>query len=140
MDDIALLEQFEATTLPMELWGHREHVKVAYLYLLRLPFEEAIDQMRRGLQAYNAAQNVPDEPTRGYHETLTQAWMQLVHVTLQMYGRCDTADAFVDANSQLLSKRALLLFYTRDRILSVEAKRAFIQPDLSPLPTLPRQG
>ena len=134
MDDSALIKQFEDTTLPMELWDHRQHVKTAYLYLLRHPFDEAIDKMRSGLQAYNAVHGVPDEITRGYHETLTQAWMRLVHVTLQLYGRCDTADVFVDANSQLLSKRALLLFYSRDRILSAEAKRDFIPPDLAPLP------
>ena len=134
MDDATLLAQFEDTTLPMELWDHRQHVKVAYLYLLRHPFEEAVNCMRRSLQAYNTAQNVPDALTRGYHDTLTQAWMQLVHVTLQVYGRCDTADVFVDANAQLLSKRALLFFYTRDRLLSVEAKRDFLPPDLAPLP------
>ena len=134
LDDATLLAQFEDTTLPMELWDHRQHVKVAYLYLLRHPFEEAVNCMRRSLQAYNDAQNVPDEITRGYHETLTQAWMRLVHVTLQLYGRSDTADIFVDANSQLLSKRALLLFYSRKRILSAEAKREFLPPDLAPLP------
>ena len=134
MDDATLLAQFEDTTLPMELWDHRQHVKVAYLYLLQHPFDEAVSCMRQSLQAYNAAQNVPDSLTRGYHETLTQAWMRLVHVTLQVYGRCDTADVFVDANSQLLSKRALLFFYSRDRLLSVEAKREFVPPDLAPLP------
>ena len=136
MDDATLLQQFEDTTLPTEQWGHREHVKTAYLYLLSHPLDEAIAKMRNGLMAYNAAQNVPDELTRGYHETLTQAWMHLVHVTLELYGRCDTADVFVDANSQLLSKRALLLFYSRDRILSAEAKREFIPPDLAPLPEM----
>ena len=136
MDDVSLLRQFEDTSLPMEQWGHREHVKTAYLYLLNHSFDDAVAKMRTGLLAYNEAQNVPDELTRGYHETLTQAWMRLVHVTLKLYGRCDTADVFVDANSQLLSMRALLLFYSRDRILSAEAKRGFIPPDLAPLPAI----
>ena len=134
MDDAMLLGHFEGATLPMEQWGHREHVKVAYLYLLRHPFDEAVVRMRKSLQSFNAAHDVPDELTRGYHETLTQAWMRLVHVTLKVYGRCDTADIFVDANSQLLSKRALLLFYSRDRLLSADAKREFVPPDLAPLP------
>jgi hypothetical protein len=51
MTDEILLRRFEARELPMEEWHHREHVRLAYLYLLRLPFAQALDRMRAGLMA-----------------------------------------------------------------------------------------
>lgn len=136
MDDATFLAQFEAGTLPLDAWHHRQHVKAAYLYLLQSDFnvQQATDALRTRIKAYNAAQQVPETIDGGYHETITQAWMQLVAFTLGEYGPCENADAFVDRHSQLLSKRALLFFYTRDQIMSPAAKRDFVEPDVTPLP------
>lgn len=133
-DDETLLTQFEAATWPLKEWHHRQHIKIAYLYLRQHPFDVAAQKMRTGLLAYNAANHVPDGLDRGYHETMTQAWMRLVYLTLCEFGPSESADAFVDKHTQLLSKRAPLFFYSRDRIMSAEAKRQFIAPDLAPLP------
>ena len=134
MDDESFMAAFEAQTFPLEKWHHREHIRIAYLYLVRLPMDEAIQRVRSGIQALNAAHKVPDALDRGYHETMTQAWMRLVHCTLNEFGPAENADAFVDKHTQLLAKRALLFFYSRDRIMSAEAKRGFVEPDLAPLP------
>lgn len=137
MDDAEHLRRFEDHSLPHEQWNHRAHLKVAYLYLQQFPFPEALERMRTGIKAYNAAHGIQDTPTGGYHETLTQVWLQLVSTTLRQFGPADTADAFFDAQSQLSSKRAPLLFYSRDLIMSAEAKRAFVAPDLAALPQPP---
>ena len=134
MNDDEHLQQFEALSLPLEQWNHRAHLKVAYLYLLRYSFEETLTRLQTGIRAYNAAQGIADTPTSGYHETMTQAWLHLVHTTLCQFGPANTADEFFDAQSQLSAKRTLLLFYSRDRILSAEAKASFVEPDLAPLP------
>ena len=128
------LRQFEAQSLPLEHWNHRAHLKVAYLYLLRFSFEETLKRLQTGIRAYNTTQGIADTPTGGYHETMTQAWLHLVHTTLCQFGPADSADAFFDAQSQLSAKRTLLLFYSRDRIMSSEAKALFVPPDLAPLP------
>jgi hypothetical protein len=139
VDDAEHLRRFEDQSLPLDQWNHRAHLKVAYLYLTRLPFSEALQRVRTGIKAYNAAHRIADTPTGGYHETMTRAWFQLVHVTLAQFGPASTADAFFDAQRQLTEKRALLLFYSRDRIMSSEAKASFVTPDLAPLPqALPR--
>ncbi|GEP44030.1 hypothetical protein [Brevifollis gellanilyticus] len=134
MTDEEFLQQFDTQTLPLEQWDHRAHLRVAYLYLSRLSFEEALVRVRCGIRAYNAAQHIGDTPTGGYHETMTHAWLHLVHVTLSEFGPMENSDQFLTAQSQLLSKRALLLFYSRDRIMSAEAKKTFVAPDLAPLP------
>ena len=134
MNDDEHLRRFEDQSLPREVWHHRAHLKVAYLYLTRFPFEEALQKMRMGVKAYNAATGIVDTPTGGYHETMTQAWLQLVHTTLCQFGPAVSADAFFDAQTQLNEKRTLLLFYSRARIMSPEARVTFVLPDLAPLP------
>jgi hypothetical protein len=134
MKDEEHLHRFEDHTLPIELWNHRAHLKVAYLYLQRFSFEETLSRLQTGIRAYNAAKGIKDTPTGGYHETMTQAWLHLVHTTLCQFGPAENADAFFDAQTQLSGKRTLLLFYSRDCIMSPEAKASFVTPDLAPLP------
>lgn len=140
MDDETFLKQFEAAAIPRESWRHRDHIRAAYLYLRRHPLEEATNRIRASIQKLNAAHQTPETLERGYHETITQAWMRLVHCALCQFGPRATADAFLDEQSQLLSKRALLLFYSRDRLMSAEAKTRFVEPDLAPLPRIPLDG
>lgn len=139
MSDETFLRRFENCEIVFEEWHHREHLRVAYLYLLRWKYPRALDQMSRGLKALNAAQKVPETLERGYHETLTQGWLQLVHCTLCEYGSADSSEAFLEKHAHLLARRAMLFFYSRDRLMSAEAKARFIEPDLAPLPKSARE-
>jgi hypothetical protein len=132
--DEMFLRAFEDCTLPFEQWKHRAHIKVAYLYLRQLSYAQAIDKIRTNIQRYNAATNTPELLERGYHETMTQAWMQLVYCTLCEYGPAANADEFLDAQEHLLNRKALRFFYSRDQLISWRAKAEFVEPDLAPLP------
>jgi hypothetical protein len=132
--DESFLRAFEGCTLPFEEWKHRAHIKVAYLYLRQLPYAQALDKVRTNIQRYNAATNTPELLERGYHETMTQAWMQLVHCTLCEYGPAASADKFLDAQEHLLNRKALRFFYSREQLISWRAKAEFVEPDLAPLP------
>ena len=135
MSDNEFLRQFETQSIPQPDWNHRAHLRVAYLYLTRLAFAEALCRMRIGVRALNAAHGLVETPARGYHETITHAWLRLVDATLRQFGPADSADAFLDAQTQLGSPRALLFFYSRERLMSAEARAAFVAPDLAALPT-----
>lgn len=132
--DAEFLRLFEAQRWPLEHWRHRDHIRLAYLYLRRFPFDEAADKLRAGIKAHNAAHGLPDLPTSGYHETMTIAWLHLISTILHEYGPASTADAFCDAHPELLQKKSLRLFYSNDLFMSPRAKQEFIQPDLAPLP------
>jgi hypothetical protein len=134
MDDEALLTQFEARTLPLAQWTHRAHLRVAYLYVRRYGPEEATERMRVGIQRFNAANEIPEAIDRGYHETITRAWLRLIHAALGLECRDRGSVDFLDAHPDLGEKRTLLRFYSRERIMSWEAKREFVEPDLAPLP------
>ena len=134
MDDQTLIREFETQTLPFDQWTHRTHVKVAYTYLTTFPFDEAMDRIRVGIKAYNAANDVPEGPNVGYHETMTAAWVRLIDFCIKSYGPYDSADAFFDDQPQLCKKQVLRFFYSKQRFMSPEAKTSFLEPDITPLP------
>ena len=130
MDDEEFLTAFEARTL--DEFHHRDHIKDTYLYLRRYPLDEAITKVRTGLQALAGAGSAPgNDLEKGYHETMTQACVRLVLLTLSVCGAADSADAFSDQQPQLMQKTRLELFYSRERLISWEAKREFVEPDLA---------
>ena len=134
MDDENFLSQFEAASLPRDAWHHREHVRTAYLYLTRYSFEEATERMRKGIKALNAAHGTPETPARGYHETMTQAWIRLVHLALREHGPARNANEFYERHPELSQPRLLHLFYSQELLSSPEAKAGFVPPDLAALP------
>jgi len=62
---------------------------------------------------------------------VTQAWVRLVHVALTDGGGAVSAEAFCDRHPQLMQKKRLQLFYSRERLMTWEAKRQFVEPDLA---------
>jgi hypothetical protein len=83
MNDEEHLRRFEDHSLPKEQWNHRAHLKVAYLNLLQFSLPETLERLRKAIQAYNAAQGIQDTLASGYHETMTQVWLQLVYSSSQ---------------------------------------------------------
>jgi hypothetical protein len=133
-EDDKFLEAFETKALPLEEWHHQQHIKVAYLYLRKYRFEKAMEKMREGVKAFNAAKGIPEALERGYHETMTQAWLRLVYFTLCEYGPAESAEAFYEQSPQLQQKKILRFFYTKDLFTSWQAKKEFVEPDIIPLP------
>ncbi len=133
-DDAAFLAAFETQSIPLADWNHRAHIRMAFTYLGGRPFEEALARIRKGIQALNRVHGTPEALDRGYHETLTVAWARVVASAIAVHGPFRDSNDFCDRNPHLLQRTLLRVFYSRDRIVSPEAKRAFVEPDLAPLP------
>lgn len=131
LDDATLLRKFMDCALTHAQWDHTAHLRVAWMHVREHGRDESIDLLRDRINALNAAHNVPDLPTRGYHETITVAWAHVIAARL-----ADDADskAFLEHNADLTDKRFLARFYTPDRLMSPEAKAGFVEPDLASLP------
>jgi hypothetical protein len=134
LNDAEFLQQFESAAWPYAEWHHRQHIKVAYLYLRRLSIEAASVHIRERIKAYNAAKQVKESPLSGYHETMTQAWLRLVYFTLCEYGPAEHAESFYEQHPQLWGVKVLRFYYTKERFTSAEAKAEFLAPDIAPLP------
>lgn len=130
------IEAFDARTIPLAEWNHRAHLTVSWLMLRRygMDFDAALAHLRRGIQAYNALHRIEVTPTSGYHESLTVAWLRILHTTMSVYGPEESAEAFLATHTQLQSRVLLRLFYSRPKIMSMEARLGWVEPDLAPLP------
>jgi hypothetical protein len=112
-------------------FGHREHLELAWSYLREYPPDEAAEVMSAAIK-HVARLHGAD---RKYHETVTRTWVHLVAVHCQRWGE-DTFDRFLERNGDLLDSRLLTHFYSREAILSEDARAAWISPDMHPLPAL----
>jgi hypothetical protein len=90
--------------------------------------------MCSGIKHFDVVNGIPNEPTRGYHETMTVAWLRIIHATIQIYGRAESSEALVGFHAQLGETKNLRLFYSPQLIMSPLAKQQFVEPDLAPLP------
>lgn len=139
MTDQELLHALENLSLPFDQWTHRAHVKVAFTYLQRHAFSEALEKLRTSIKAYNAHHKVPESSTSGYNETTTHAFLHLIAATMRAYGQSHPtpdAESFCDTHPQLMTRHALRLFYSPKRRMHALAKTQFIEPDLAPLPKI----
>ena len=136
MNDEELLSGFESCTLPAEHWTHRAHVQVAFSYASRNNLAAAIERMRSGLKAYSKARDTPNAIDSGYHETVTVAFVRLVYAANLQTGPHESSQSFCNAHPELLNGRALSRYYSRQHLMTWEAKANFITPDQCPLPTV----
>ena len=134
LEDDAFVAAFEAKSLPFQTWTHRSHIRLAWNYLKRHGFEGAVQRTSAGIAAFLAANAVPEGPNMGYHQTITTAWLRIVDATMRVQAPCATSREFCDAQPHLMKRTVLRLFYSPARIMSAEAKTAFVEPDLATLP------
>jgi hypothetical protein len=131
-----LVAQFEDCTLPKEEWTHRAHLMVGLWYASRLPYEEALTAVREGIRRLNAAHEVPTTPTRGYHETITRFYVRVLCDYVAHEEARPGAD-WGERVSELLARygdRELpLRHYSKERLMSPEARFGWVEPDLLPL-------
>jgi GNAT superfamily N-acetyltransferase len=133
LDDIALWGAFQHVTLPHAEWTHRSHVRTAFLHLARWGIDEAHLRMRVGIIRLNLSHGLEETPDRGYHETLTRAWILFV-ASARRDGAHAGSEAWLAAHPELLDKHLALRFYSRQRLFSLRARAVFVDPDIAPLP------
>ncbi len=124
MHDDEFIAQFQAGTLAG--FDHRNHVKMAWLYLQRASVLDAIAKFTRDLKQFALAQGQPNL----YHETITWGYLLLIHERMASTP-ASTWEAFAAANPDLLTwERSLLKTYYRPATLQSElARRVFVFPD-----------
>jgi hypothetical protein len=131
-----LVRRFEAGRLPKEEWTHAAHLIVALDHARRYEPAEAIERLRASIKRHNKATGTPETPTRGFHETITLAWFHLVRHFLEVFDDGRSFAALADAVVQLYSKDEIFAHYSRERLMTPEARARWIEPDLRPLPRL----
>ncbi|MCF2514001.1 hypothetical protein LVY65_02810 [Sphingomonas sp. G124] len=123
-------------TLPREEWTHEAHLAATtYLTLRRLDID--LDTELPGIiSRYNESVGGVNDDTQGYHDTITRAFLRGVRLFLD---EADTRRPIHELVNELLhspmGKRDWpLRFWSKDRLMSVEARRKWIEPDLQDMP------
>jgi hypothetical protein len=128
MTDQELLDRFEDGTLPQECFHHGEHVRTAFLYLSKYPALEALQMFCANLRKFPIALG----KTGLYHETITWAYVFLIHERMASSEKKQTWEEFARNNPDLLQwKNGILTKYYRPETLaSHRARSVFVLPDL----------
>jgi hypothetical protein len=136
MSDIdAVVHDWESCALPLATWQkHETHLRVALWHLLHYEEAEATRRMRDGIQRFNAANGIEMTPTGGYHETITLAALQLIAAYLDQVSREQPFEMLATGLlEQFPSTKTLMQYYSRDLLMSWEARTEWVEPDVAPL-------
>ena len=133
MNDDQFIAGFEACTLPASEFHHEQHVRMAWLYLRRHSLLDTLARFSEGLRRFATANGKPNL----YHETITWAFVFLIHRRMQDQIQEQSWPQFVEANPDLLDwQDSILKAYYRDETLKSEtARRTFVFPDRGSLDT-----
>ncbi|WP_260484168.1 hypothetical protein [Sphingomicrobium flavum] len=118
-------------------WTHEAHL-AATAYLLRHHPEIDLDAELPGIiRRFNESVGGVNDETQGYHDTITRTYLagvrhfQMLHAD----GASDVEFVNVLLASPVGRRDWCLGFYSEARLMSVEARLGFIEPDRAPLPS-----
>jgi len=123
-------EAFESLEIPKEMFHHREHIRLAWIYSHHFSEEQALARIVQGIQAFAKHHGVTDK----YHHTITVAWMRLVWHAAGQTALAPDFNTFAAARSHLLNSRLLGDYYSTARLQSDAARHTWMEPDLCLLP------
>jgi hypothetical protein len=105
-------------------------------YISHFEESDAIRMIRDGIKKHNAAVGTVDSPTSGYHETITLAWANLVRDYLLRSADTDreSIELYRGLRFNFSDRGFLFRYYSRDLLMSPEARAAWVEPDLISLP------
>jgi N-formylglutamate deformylase len=127
MTDEEFLVRFEALQLPDGGFHHRDHVRVAWIYLRRFPVLEALGRLSAGLAAFARSRGVPER----YHQTITWGYFFLIGERMARATSEQCWDEFARDNADLLSRDDDILrrYYRDETLRSALAREVFVLPD-----------
>ena len=123
-------------SLPKAEWTHPAHF-AATLWLMRhRPELDLTVRMPGFIRAYNEAVGGENTDTAGYHETITQASLRGARAVLNAHRSTMPLHEVLDdlLATRLGDRHWMLTYWSRERLFSVEARRAWIEPDIQPMP------
>jgi hypothetical protein len=124
MNDREFLQAFEALTFPADSFHHRDHVRLAWIYLREDSLLGALARFRTSLRRF--AQNAGAAGV--YHETITLAFLLVIH---ERMAAGQTFDQFAAANPDLFTWKPSVLdrYYRGETLQSDLARATFVLPD-----------
>lgn len=132
----ALAEGFVAGTLPKARWTHEAHFAAALWLILKRPDLVPEHAMPDLIRRYNESVGGVNDDQSGYHETITQASLRMTRrVVAGLPAGTTPAVALARVMASPLGDRDwLFTYWSRERLMSVAARRGWVAPDRRTLP------
>ena len=125
-----------ACTLPREEWTHEAHLAATTYLITRKPKIDLDRDLAMIISRYNESVGGTNSDTEGYHDTITRAYLHGIRLFLSEADRTRPLHELV--NELLMSPMGQrdwpLRFWSKDLLMSTEARRRFVAPDLRSLP------
>ena len=127
MNDRELVEAVERCTLGGDDFHHADHVRLAWIYLREGTLLEALERFSATLKRFAAHHGAATK----YHETITWAYLLLIHERIARSGADADWESFRAANADLVQWKPSILerYYSRELLASDVARRTFVMPD-----------
>lgn len=119
--------------LPRPEWTHEAHFALALWCIRNRPDLAEGDAMRGLIMRLNTFHGTANTDTSGYHHTITLASVRAARAVH------DPALDLADVLAGLMASRFgssgwILEHWSKERLFSPEVRRAWVEPDLVPLP------
>ena len=125
-----------ARTLPGEEWTHEAHLAATTYLVLKRPEIDLDAELPGIIRGYNESVGGVNSDTEGYHDTITRAYLRGIRLFLEEADVSAPVHELV--NELLMSPMGRrdwpLRFWSKERLMSVEARRGWVEPDLTPMP------
>lgn len=128
MNDNELVEKFENCTLAGADFNHRNHIRLAWIYLQSYDLLDALAGFSENLKKYAASLGKANL----YHETITFAYFFLIQERVKRSAEWQTWEDFAASNADLFARRkygTLTEYYQAETLASDFARKVFILPD-----------
>ena len=129
-------EGLVACTLKRPEWTHEAHLAATTYLLTRRPDIDLDKELPGIIRRFNESVGGVNSDTEGYHETITRVFLKGVRLFLSEADLSDPLHELV--NELLLSPMGRrdwpLRFWSKERLMSVEARRNWVEPDLAAIP------
>ena len=122
-----LMSSFEACTLNPAEFSHRNHARLAWIYLGMFPLPQALDRFTKGLQRFACSLG----KDMLFHQTITSAYLLIISDRMSRKPELDW-ETFAAENEDLFARNPSILdlYYRPDTLASDRARKAFVFPDL----------
>jgi hypothetical protein len=122
-----VVKRFEECAYSPEEFVHAKHLTVAAWYFCRLEPEAAREKMRQGLRRF-----IAHHGKNGFHVTITEFWLQIVKRSVRQRkdGHRELVSIVNEIVEKFCDKTLIYKYFRRDRLNSVEANGAWIEPDI----------
>lgn len=122
--------------LPKDEWTHEAHLAATTYLVLKHPDIDLDVELPGIISRYNESVGGRNTDTEGYHDTITCAYLRGIRLFLE---EADTTRPIHELVNELLMcpmgrRDWPLRFWSKKRLMSVEARRGWVEPDLKAMP------